>query len=307
MNEPRQVAAILGRRGVPLSVRFVALAAIAVGLMLADHRQNHLDRVRDVLNAAVYPALVLVDFPFSTWESLSDSMATRRALIEENERLELELRVARVRSQNLESLEEDYSRLRRMIDALESAQEQDQEQAQELRIRMADILQVDLDNRQHFLINRGTNDGVYECQPLLDAEGVVGQVIETSARTAKAILITDASHGIQVENTRTQQRTIAQGTGDSRDLRLLFVTNDEDFAAGDLLVTTGYGGIFPPGRPVATVTHVDPQPGKDWASVRAAPVADLDRIQEVLLVWDERREGRGCAADPAQSFAGLVR
>ena len=122
-------------------------------------------------------------------------------------------------------------------------------------------------------------------------------------------MITDASHSIHVANVRSALRTVAEGTGQSRSLRLLFVTNEDDYQVDDLLVTTGYGGIFPPGRPVARVTEVTPQLGQDWAIVRAEPVADLDRIQEVLLVWDNRDQ-RGipadCATQSSGSFAGLV-
>ncbi len=299
MNEPRQVAGILGRGGFALGARFVVLAAVAIGLMLADHRHNHLSRVRELLGLAVYPVQFVVDMPFSTWRSVSESMADRRSLMIENERLERELRLTRVRLQELQSLRRQNEDLLKLVDAVENRRELD--------LRLAEILSVDLSNRQRFVINRGRNDGVYECQPLLDADGVVGQVVEVSAMQSHAILITDASHSIQVSNVRTQQRTIAQGTGDSRNLRLLFVTNEDDFMQGDLLVTTGFGGIFPPGRPVAEVVSVEPQPGQNWAEVVAEPVAALDRIQEVLLVWDGRDEHTDCAADTAQTFAGLPR
>jgi rod shape-determining protein MreC len=288
----------LGGGGVSLGARFVLLAALAIGLMLADHQSDRLRRLHEFLSVAVYPIQVIVDLPFSTWDALSESVADRGSLRDENERLARELRVAKVRLQGMQTLERENADLRELVDAVEMRRELD--------IRLAEILSVDLENRQRFIINRGKNDGVYDCQPLLDADGVVGQVIEASARTARALLITDASHSIHVANVRTQQRTIAQGTGDSRGLRLMFVTNEDDFRVGDQLVTTGFGGIFPPGRPVATITSVEPQPGQSWAEVHAEPVAALDRIQEVLLVWDGTDDSVGCAANPVQNLAGLI-
>jgi rod shape-determining protein MreC len=289
---------MIGRDGVALGARFVLLAAAAVVLMLADHRQGHLDRVRQTLSVAVYPLQLAVDLPFSTFEMLRTSMAERKALMVENDRLQRELRVARIRLQSFEALERKNEDLRRLVDAGELVPD--------LEIRLAEILTVDFENRHRFIINRGCNDGVYDCQALLDAEGVVGQVIAVSPITAEALLITDASHSIQVANVRTQERTILQGTGDRRELRLLAVTNEDDFVVGDLLVTTGYGGVYPRGRPVARISRVEPQPGRDFANVYAEPVAALDRAQEVLLVWEQQGKPAGCAAESAPSFAGLV-
>lgn len=280
MSKPGQAAGLLGRGGGSLGARFVLFAAVALALMVVDHRQDHLRRVRELLGVAVYPIQAAVDLPFSAWESLTDSMADRRSLNVENARLERELRLARVRLQSLQELERENDRLRELVNALE--------QQRELEIRMAEILNVDFENRQRFMINRGSRDGVFVGQPLLDAEGVVGQVMSVSSMSSEALLITDASHRLQVAVARTGQRAIAQGTGDSRLLRLISVTNSDDVVEGDVLVTTGMGGVFPRGRPVARVTQVQRQPGQNWASVLAEPVSRLDRDQEVLLVWDDR-------------------
>ena len=137
-------------------------------------------------------------------------------------------------------------------------------------------------------LTESLHDGVYVGQPLLDANGVVGQVSMVFEFQAEALLITDSSHRVQVAVADTGQRTIAQGTGDSGLLRLLFVTNNDDIEVGDELVTSGLGGVFPRGRPVARVVEVTRQPGLPFADVLAEPVADLDRDQEVLLVWPDR-------------------
>lgn len=291
MSGSGQAANTPGRGGVSLGARFVLLAAVALSLMIVDHRQDHLERVRSLLSLAVYPIQVAVDMPFSAFKSLRESMADRAALSTENERLERQLRVAQVRLQNYAALERENERLRAQVRAIEGQNELD--------IRMAEILEVDLENRQRFLINRGSNDDVYVGQPLLDAEGVVGQVVSVSRFSSEALLITDASHRIHVANARTGWRTIAQGTGNAGSLRVLYVTNDDDVQVGDELVTTGMGRVFPRGRPVARVTAVEPQPGQPFASVVAAPVADLNRDQEVLLVWSAEPGRDEPAAAPA--------
>jgi len=120
---------------------------------------------------------------------------------------------------------------------------------------------------------------------VLDAEGIFGQVAQVHAETAEVILITDAEHAIPVQSNRSGLRTIAVGTGDSGRLSLPFVTGESDLKAGDLLISTGIGGVFPRGYPVAEVTRVDRTPAATFALVDARPTARLDRNREVLLVW----------------------
>ena len=151
---------------------------------------------------------------------------------------------------------------------------------------VAEILAVDLDPyRQRFSINRGLGDGVYVGQALLDANGVVGQIVGVEAFTSEAVLISDADHAVPVSVNRNGLRTIAVGTGDSGRLSLPYLTNSADIGPGDLLVSSGLGGVFPSGYPVGRVLEVHRRPGQSFAEVIAEPAAELDRDREVLLVW----------------------
>lgn len=281
MSKTGQAPGISIRDGVSLSARFVLLAAASLALMVVDQRHEHLERLRSALGLAVYPLQLAVDLPFSTWESLNESMTDRETLRIENERLQRMLQLAEVRLQDYASLERENDRLRLHVRAIDDQRELD--------IRMAEVLSLDLDNRTRFIINRGANDAVRVGQPLLDASGIVGQVSAVFPFSSEALLITDVSHRIHVVNTRTSQRTIVQGTGDNHELKVLYVTNEDDIKVGDKLETTGMGEVFPPGRPVASITRVDRQPGQPYASVFAQPIADLDRDQEVLLVMNDLR------------------
>ena len=177
-------------------------------------------------------------------------------------------------------LQPDRDRLRELLAASEELRED--------RVLIAEILSVDLDPyRQRFIINRGSADDVYVGQPLLDADGVVGQVEAVSAMTAEALLITDVDHALPVAIERNGVRTIAEGTGDSTLLRLTNLPNSADVRPGDRLVTSGLGGVFPSGRPVAVVEEFVRRPDQNFAYVTARPVSELDRDQEVLLVWNE--------------------
>ena len=272
-----------------LGVRLTLLAAVSATMMVLDHRETEfLNRVRQVASIIVYPLQVGVDRPFATWRWARETFADRDALLSENDRLKNELRNYDVRLQRMDTLEAENDRLRAMLDSSQRVAD---------RMLVAEILSVDPDPyRQRFTINRGVLNGVYAGQALLDADGVVGQVDIVDALTSQAVLINDANHGLPVAVNRTGLRTIALGTGETGLLNLPYLTNSADVQEGDLLVTSGLGGVFPPGYPVGRVTVVQRRPGQAFAYVLAQPSAGLDRGREVLLVMDTEDVGLTAAA-----------
>jgi rod shape-determining protein MreC len=278
---------LMGRGNVPLGLRFLLISIVSASLMLLDHREEHLARIRQALSLVVYPIQVGVDLPFAGWRLASRALTDQSALLEENSQLRSERLAVDVRLQRLAALEAENDRLRAMLDS--SARVSD-------RVLVVEILAVDLDPyRQRFTINRGLNDGVYIGQALLDADGVVGQIVRVELMTSEVVLISDADHALPVAINRNGLRTIVVGTGDSSRLRLPYLTNNADIEPGDLLMSSGLGGIFPSGYPVGRVLEVHRRPGQSFAEVIAEPAAQLDRDREVLLVWtaDDAAEVRG--------------
>ncbi len=278
---------LMGRGNVPLGLRFLLISIVSASLMLLDHREEHLARIRQALSLVVYPIQVGVDLPFAGWRLASRALTDQSALLEENSQLRSERLAVDVRLQRLAALEAENDRLRAMLDS--SARVSD-------RVLVVEILAVDLDPyRQRFTINRGLNDGVYIGQALLDADGVVGHIVRVELMTSEAVLISDADHALPVAINRNGLRTIVVGTGDSSRLRLPYLTNNADIEPGDLLMSSGLGGIFPSGYPVGRVLEVHRRPGQSFAEVIAEPAAQLDRDREVLLVWtaDDATEVRG--------------
>ncbi len=291
VSAPGQSAKGHSRSGVSLGARFLLLAIACISLMLLDHREDHLSRVRQGLSIAVYPIRVLVNMPFDGWQAATSMLADRRALLAENEQLRREQLQASFRLQRMAALEMENERLRDLLDSTALLDH---------RVLVAEILAVDLDPyRQRFRLNRGTADGVFVGQALLDASGLVGQIVHAGPMTAEAVLITDADHAVPVTVNRNGLRTIAVGTGDSTRLRLPYLTNSADVEVGDLLVSSGLGGVFPPDYPVGRVTEVRIRPGQAFAEVIAEPESKLDRDSEVLLVWTTNNE----AAPPAENLA----
>lgn len=266
--------------GPSLGLRLSVLAVLSVVLMVADHRGDYLGSLRATLAAAAYPVHWAVNAPFDLADTLRGKLTGRPALQAEIVELQSENVGLRLRLMRFEALEEENRRLR-------EARERSGRIVQ--RSLVAEIMRVDLDPfRQRVLVNRGSKDGVFVGQAVLDAYGVFGQVTRVGPVSAEVIMISDPEHAIPVRINRTGVRSIAVGLGQPDQLALPFLPRSADLEAGDLLVSSGLGGVFPPGYPVATVTEVRRDPAEHLLQVSAVPLARLDRDPEVLLVWFER-------------------
>ncbi|GFE86122.1 rod shape-determining protein MreC [Steroidobacter agaridevorans] len=286
---------IIGR-GPPLGAGLFFLGLVSVGIMMLDQRSNYLDTVRQWLGAAAAPVYAVVQTPGQAWEWLTGSFADRTRLRTENAELSEQLREARVKLLQFDSLREENVRLRAVREASAGVGG---------RTMIAEIMRVDVDPFRHRVrINKGSDDGVFKNQPVLDAFGIVGQVVQVDKYSSTIILISDSGHAIPVQVNRNGIRSIAVGAGDLGKLSLPYLTVESDVKTGDLLVSSGLDGIFPAGYPVATVSKVERNPADTFALVEAKPLAQLDRDREVLLLWaDPPSQVEAPAAKPAKPAA----
>lgn len=257
--------------------------------MNLDHRQHHLEGIRAGLSVVVYPLQYLVDLPFALFNWAGENLASHTSLLAENSELHENQLALQFKLQKFEALESENRRLRSLLQSSSRKWE---------RVLIAELLQVDFDPFRHMvLLSRGSNDGVFEGHPLLDAHGVLGQVVHVSPLSSSALLITDPSHSVPVQVNRNGLRSLAVGTGDDGYLDIPHLPNNTDIEVGDLLVTSGLGLRFPPGYPVATVSHIEKDPTEPFATVHATPLAHLKRTREVLLVWPAEAEEPSVAGD----------
>jgi len=268
--------------GQAAGLRFALLIFFSLALMAVDHRMHYLDNVRAGISIVVYPIQYLVSFPSSATSWLGENLESREELLEDNEKLHSQNAFLQAQMQKYVSLEIENMRLRRLLDASERLTD---------RVLTAELMAVDLDPFSHkVLVNKGLRHEVYKGQPILDAAGVYGQVVQVNPIVSSVMLLTDPGHALPVQVNRNGLRTIAGGTGSTSELNLLHVPNNADIKVGDTLVTSGLGGVFPSGYPVATVIVVEPDPSQPFAVVKATPQADLESSREVLLVWKEISE-----------------
>lgn len=261
-----------------LGLPTLLLMLLSMGLVFADHQGDHLITVREGVATALAPLVWVAQTPVRAG-FVADRLQSRESLEAENHELQSTLLRLQARLQRLESIEAENERLRVLLASSEALEE---------KVLIAEIIDINQDPYRHQItLNKGRREGVYRGQALIDAYGVLGQVLEVSYRHSRAILITDPDHGIPVEVNRTGLQTIAVGSGDGAGLRLPFLPTNVDIREGDLLVSSPLGGRFPPGYPVGRVHSLRNTPGAHFLEARAHPSAQLNQGRRALLVWAE--------------------
>jgi rod shape-determining protein MreC len=259
--------------------RLIFYLALAMVLMVLDHRNGWMWRLRHVAAVAVEPMYRLAGLPSAGVRALGVAYADRKVLTEQNARLREDLLLANAKLNRMAAVAEQNQRLQELLATQRSL---------ELKVQLARVIGVDLGTDRHrLLLNLGTRDGVAVGQPVIDAHGLLGQVVQTLPTTAVVMLVTDPAHAVPVTIERTGLRTIAYGTRDGSGLMLPDIPLAADVRVGDRLLTSGLGGRFPPGFPVGTIRRVRTAPTGMFLEAMAQPAADLDRSEDVLLLHDQ--------------------
>ncbi|MDP5063141.1 MAG: rod shape-determining protein MreC [Haliea sp.] len=265
-----------------LGLRLLVAALVVVGLIAADLRYNNLGRTRAVLDTLVAPIIWVADIPARLGQWQNTHIRTRARLVEDNARLQRENLLLQGRSLQMASLQAENTRLRGLLNSTTMLRSD---------VLVAELIGVSPDPMRHQLVlNKGASDGVYVGQPLIDADGLMGQVVEVGEVTSRVLLLTDLTHSVPVQVNRNGVRAIAEGTGSLDALEVQHISATTDIREGDLLVSSGLGGRFPVGYPIAEVVLVQRDPGQPFARVLARPSAALNRSRHVLLVFVKAAE-----------------
>ena len=254
----------------------LACITLSAVLMVADHRGDLSPKVRAALSTAVEPVWRFAALPAALWRWADTALSRQQVLADETITLRRELQLRDAQLARLEAVARENQRLRSLLGGTGDFR---------LAVQMAGIIDVDLDPwRQRVRLDRGSAEGVEVGQAVIDAGGMLGQVVQVSEHGATALLLTDASHSLPVQVVRTGLRLVAVGTGRSDSLSVPNIPQSADIREGDLLVTSGIGGRFPAGFAVGTVRAVGPDDTRLFLLADVAPAAQLDRGLEVLLV-----------------------
>ena len=261
----------------PLSVQLFTSLALALALIVLDVNYRPFKEIRYYLDTIISPLYFVSNAPKSSFDSLYEMSKTRETLINENANLHANLLQQKNDLLLLEHLKHENARLRELLG---SPLRHDEHKM------AAQVLLTDTDPYVYqFVVNKGTQDGVYVGQPVVDEKGIVGQIYEVAKSTSRAILVCDYQHAIPVQVLRNDIGMVAVGNGCSNDLTLEFMPNNVDIKVGDVLVTSGLDGRFPEGYPVAVVSSVKLDITDATPVITATPTADLKRLRYLLLLW----------------------
>ena len=263
--------------GSSINVRLLIAIIAAVALLITEYRSERLMPLRATLSVFTDPLKYLVDLPVSLFENASETLTSYDTLKTENTTLREQQLVNKTQLLKFESLEKENIRLRALLENSFKLGEQ---------VLIAELLSINLAPYEHMMVvNKGTRFGVHPRPPVMDENGVVGQVFRALPLSSEIMLITDPNHAIPVQVNRNGLLTIAVGSGISNQLNLPYLPNNADIQAGDLLITSGLGGTFPAGYPVGVVDDFPQTSNKSITHITATPKALLDRNRELLIVW----------------------
>ncbi len=275
-------------RTTSLFLRYVLLVVLSVAVMVADHRSRYLQHIRTGLAVVVAPLQAAAVLPERVGGWIDAWFTTRSDLNSQIDKLQRDQITAKARLQRLETLETENNDLRRLLAASQRVPDE---------VLLAELIEVSLDPYNHrILVNRGLTSGVVVDQPVLDPEGIMGQVTQVMPFNSAVTLITDPSHAVPVRVQRNGVRAVAFGTGNLNELVISYLTANDDVRVGDVLVTSGLGGRFPPGYPVASVANIEHDSGEAFLRITARPMAKLGRARHVLLL----KGGQARVARPAE-------
>lgn len=264
-------------RGPSLNSRLIMGVLFSILLIVLDHRLDSFRAARVFLNSLVSPLQYAANLPSELLNWTSDSLTTQKKLLEENNRLTRANVLLSERLQQFDFIKLENERLRGLLGT--SVRE-------ELRKMVAEVMAVDNNPYSHqIVINKGAIDGVYEGQPVIDEFGVVGQILHVATTNSRVLLMTDITHAIPTRVQKNNVQLVVSGSGNLIELTLEHVPHSTDLEAGDILVSSGLGKVFPEGYPVARISSILRDESRPFAQVKATPIAQLDRLKYLLLLW----------------------
>ena len=263
-------------RGQYSASKLLVSLILSFGLMYLDHKDQYLNKARSYISATTYPIYVVTNAPKNIFLNLRESMGQREKIVLENQKLKTENIALSSKIQQIYKLERENKRLHELLDSKPKTED---------IFVLAEIVANNPDPFKHrIIINKGSKEDVQINQTVADSKGIIGHVIRDQIFGSEVLLITDPEHAIPIELARTGLRSIAIGTGSYEEIQLSYLAVNTDIQKGDILLTSGLGGQYPAGYPVAVIDKVSHLEGESFLEARAKPLAKLTNINEVWII-----------------------
>ncbi|SFD30007.1 rod shape-determining protein MreC [Pseudoalteromonas denitrificans] len=271
---------LLFGRNASLQLRLVIAVVLSGILMVGDKYTSGASTIRTSLNTLVSPLFYFANIPseFLSWSS--QNLESKKQLLAENSLLKTKQLLLNEKLQQFQFLQNENSKLRALLNSTAKP---------ETKKIVTKVLSIHSNTySQQVVINKGFLDNVIEGQAVVDDLGIVGKVVQVGSTTSRVLLMTDNTHAIPVRVLRNNVRTVVEGVGKLNQVELPHVPHSMDIRMGDILVSSGLGDLFPEGFPVATITKIERDESKPFAKVYAEPIAQLDRIRLLVLLWSQQ-------------------
>ncbi len=263
-------------RGPSPGARLVFFAVLSLLLMFVDARFRYLESTRSALSVLVSPIQRLATLPLTLMQQAGEFFVTQTSLLEEKRTLQRQHGQDAVQLVQQQSLLQENLQLRNLLEL---------KQRNPLTGQFAEIVYAERDVfRRKVLINKGSLAGVQPGQVVMDDKGIVGQITRVFPWLSEVTLITEKDHAVPVQVLRNGLRSIAFGAGDISQLSLRYMPVSTDIQNGDILITSGIDGLYPPGIPVAKVEKIERDAAYPFARISCLPLGGVDKYRQLLIL-----------------------
>lgn len=282
------------RHGPGPFTRLFVFTLLSCLLIAEDTRLKYFPQFRQTIGVIIFPLQKIAYIPASIYDQIGEFIASFY-LLEENEKLRRLYLDNREQLLKLHALEAENVQLRKLLGAVQQI-----ETATKTKAVLAEILSTPRDPFSHKItLNKGSQHHIQLGQAVIDDQGIVGQITQLYPWSSEVTLLTDKDHSVPVQVVRNSLRSVVSGTGRNDELELRYLSVNTDIQRGDLLVTSGIGGVYPPGIPVAAVLRIERDPTGDFAQIISTPVAGVDRNRQVLILALVQPESNESQETPA--------
>ncbi len=263
-------------RGPSAVVRLVFFSLLSLFLMIVDARYQHLELARTTLSVPIHALQRLATLPVDLWQQAGAYLVIQGSLVRDHAQLLQQHTVDAAQLQQLQVLQAENAQLRKLLQVQQKA---------DYAMQLAEIVYVERDiSQRKLLLDKGAQAGVLTGQVVMDDIGIVGQVTRVYPWLSEVTLITDKDHAVPIQVLRNGLRAVVFGSGDTGELALRYMPISSDIQEGDVLVTSGIDGTYPPGLPVAKVIRIERDPAYPFARVQCVPIAGVDRQRQLLIL-----------------------
>jgi rod shape-determining protein MreC len=271
-------------------VKLIVCLSISAALMLIDFRFKALDLVRDSINLGLRPLEYVMQLPRNLLTASDTYFTTRSTLADENAELKQRQMELTLLANQSELLRVENQNLRQLLNL--------QKEVAYETIPVEILYNPSNPISQRVVIDRGEKDGLKLGNPIASDSGILGQVVRLYAGSAEVSLLEDRDFAVPVQIARNGLRAAVFGTGRGNLLELRYLPVASDLEVGDVLLTSGIDGTYPPGFAVAMITRIERNIDKNTANVFCAPVARINAHRQALaLLYDPQWDAKPSAGD----------